>query len=297
MWDELFRNNDLSYIPGLVLAKRTSFGIGGAVPAYLEPPDRLSFIRAVHLCRARQIRYRIMGRGTNVLAADRPKTEVVISTRKITSISESNGYIEAECGATLRELAQYVLHSGRVGVAGLADIPGTVGAAIRGNAGAFGDSVEQYVESVEVYDAAKLTVRRVSKAALSFGYRFSALLGMESLVVLSARFAFPKGDPVRERRRLSQCREIRQSTQPVQCRTCGSVFRRYNGISAGYYLERAGCKGLCRGGAEISRLHANFVINSNNATADDVLRLIDDSRERVYRQFGILLIPEVERIV
>ena len=88
MWDELFRNNDLSYIPGLVLAKRTSFGIGGAVPAYLEPSDRLSFIRAVHLCRARQIRYRIMGRGTNVLAADRPKTAVVISTRKITSISE-----------------------------------------------------------------------------------------------------------------------------------------------------------------------------------------------------------------
>lgn len=296
MWAEIFRKNGLSFSTEVSLKRYTSLGIGGAVPVFLEPKDSDSLICAVHLCHCHRIPYRILGNGTNVIATDALMTKVVISTRRLNVISKYGSYIEAECGVPLCRLAEFALEQGMVGVAGLHDIPGTVGAAIRGNASAFEDSSHRYLESVRVYDVSKRSVRRMEASILSFGYRFSAFLGMKNVLILSARFAFPKGDVAKERERIAQYREKRRRTQPVQYRNCGSVFCRYDGVGAGYYLEAAGCKGIRRGGAEISALHANFILNVANATSDDVLFLIDEARERVYHHFGILLTPEVEKI-
>jgi UDP-N-acetylmuramate dehydrogenase len=272
-------------------------GIGGAVASFVEPENQKEFSLAIDLCRSFRIPFRVLGRGTNVIAADVLKPQAVISTRKLNFIFENGGYIVAECGAPLRRLAAFALERGRGGLAGLFDIPGSVGAAVRGNAGAFGDSVHRHLSFVKVYDAAKGRERQIPAAALSFGYRSSALMQMGEVFLLSAAFSFPKEDALRERERIRECHLARARTQPVSRRSCGSVFRRYDGVGAGFYLERAGCKGLCRGGAQISEKHANFILNSASATSDDVFFLIEEARERVYRSFGILLVPEVEKIM
>lgn len=297
MWAELFSESGLFVAQKEPLSRHTSIGVGGTVATFVEPKDQKDLILAIDLCRSRQIPFRILGRGTNVVASDMPKTQVVISTRNLNFAQEKGSYILAECGASLRKLTALALEKGKSGFAGLCDIPGSVGAAVRGNAEAFGDSVRQHLSFVTVYDAAKRKVRQIPAAVLSFGYRYSSLIGMPDAFVLCAAFSFPAGDPLREGERIRECRLARKRTQPVSHRSFGSVFRRYDGVGAGFYLERAGCKGLRRGGAQISEKHANFIVNSFSATSDDILFLIDEARERVYRAFGILLVPEVEKIL
>ena len=297
MWTELLQKNGFPFVGNAPMTRHTSIGVGGAVSAYMEPEDRESLIRAIDLCRFYQIPFRVLGRGTNVIAFDRPMTQIVICTRKLNALTKNKAYITAECGASLRQLALFALAQGMVGFAGLLDIPGSVGAAVRGNAGAFGDFICQHLAQVEVYDAAKHRVRSILADALSYGYRSSFLVQARDLFLLSATFSFPMGDTLREQERIRECRLARTKTQPLSSRSCGSVFRRYEGVGAGVYLEKAGCKGLCRGGAQISPQHANFIVNVSSATADDVLFLIDEARERVYRAFGILLVPEAEKII
>ena len=297
MWSELFLKNGLSFLENEPLARHTSIGVGGAASVFLEPANADELIFAIDLCLFHRIPFRVLGRGTNVVASDTLKTKVVISTRKLHSLQKCGVYITAECGTPLRQLANFALSQGLVGFAGLLDIPGSVGAAIRTNAGAFGDSVCQYLVSVKVYDAAKRRVRSIPAAALSFQYRSSAFLQRKDLFLLAADFGFPEGDVLREKARIRECRIARAKTQPVAHRSFGSVFRRHEGVGAGFYLEKAGCKGMRRGGAQISEQHANFILNLSSAIADDVLFLIDGARERVYQRFGILLVPEVEKII
>ena len=297
MWTELFLKNNLPVAQGIRLADHTSLGVGGEASLYSVPDDRPALIRLIAFCREKQIPFRLLGRGTNLLVSDALRPQTIISTRKLNRLSKCETYITAECGVSLRSLAKFAMEQKMIGVAGLFDSPGTVGAAIRGNAGAFGYAMHQYLHSVEVYDAAKRTVRFLSPEALLFGYRSSALLGMRDVFLLSASFAFPTGAVESELEKIQKCRTARASSQPLGIRSCGSVFRRYEGVGAGFYLEKAGCKGLRRGGAQISEKHANFIVNLSDASYDDVSFLIDEARERVYRKFGIWLLPEIERII
>ena len=240
MWSEVFLKNGLSFLENEPLARHTSIGVGGAASVFLEPANADELIFAIDLCLFHRIPFRVLGRGTNVVASDTLKTEVVISTRKLHSLQKCGAYITAECGTPLRQLANFALSQGLVGFAGLLDIPGSVGAAIRTNAGAFGDSVCQYLVSVKVYDAAKRRVRSIPAAALSFQYRSSAFLRRNDLFLLAADFGFPEGDVLREKARIRECRIARAKTQPVAHRSFGSVFRRHEGVGAGFYLEKAG---------------------------------------------------------
>ncbi len=202
--------------------------------------------------------------------------------------------VRAGAAVPLGRLVHGAAEGGLGGVTFLAGIPGTVGGGVKMNAGAFGGELGACVEELEIMTR-EGEHAWLQRRDLSFRYR--AVEGLGEGLVLSARLLLEPADPetlLQERRRLQA---LRRETQPVDQRSCGSVFKRIpDAPSPGELIEKAGCKGLRRGRAEVSRKHANFIVNLGGGTATDVWDLIREVRRRVQDRFGLLLPLEVEPV-
>jgi UDP-N-acetylmuramate dehydrogenase len=173
-------------------------------------------------------------------------------------------------------------------------VPGTVGGALRGNAGAFGGETFDRLLAVEALDMRSGETRRLSPADLPHGYRRCDL--PPGLLILRGEFGLSEESPGRVEARMDEILDRRRATQPLYERNAGCIFKNPPGTSAGLLIDRAGCKGLEVGGAAVSELHANFVVNRGGATAADILGLIESVRDRVRRHAGVDLETEI-RIV
>ena len=250
----------------------------------------------------------MLGSGTNVLVSDRGFRGLVIENQiRGFEITDGNR-LQAQAGKLFRNVAREALDAGLAGLEWAVDIPGTVGGAIVGNAGAFGGYVSDVVHRVQLLLADR-TIRWVQAQELGLGYRTSRLKeeklrqseggshssGGGTEVVLAAEFQMkpePAGDL---RQRAAEYRRRRSERQP--CGACaGSVFKRTAQYPAGFLIEQAGLKGERIGGAQISPKHANFIVNLGHAYASDVLQLIELAQERVFQMFGLLLELEIELI-
>ena len=284
------------------LARHTSFHIGGPADLYAVTTSAQELVELVSLAREYEVPYLIIGRGTNILVADGGIRGLVIENRlQVTDykLQGDEAILHAESGALLRDLA---LESARRGLGGLewaVGIPGSVGGAIVGNAGAYGSYAGDVVRKATVL-AADGKVRELAAKELGFGYRTSRFKGqgMEDKrreVILSAEFVL-RPEPVEvlmgKIADYTRRREAKQPTEP----SAGSVFKRTKQYPAGFLIEQAGLKGVRIGGAQISPKHANFIINLGGAKASDVKALIDLARETVYREFGIELELEIELV-
>jgi len=291
---------DVSALRGAVhfdyrLARCNSWRVGGAGDCFFAPRDADDLARFLADCAAGHP-VTCLGLGSNVLIRDGGVRGIVISMRKGFDRIEqvAAGRVRAGAGATCAQLARYCADAGLEGLEFMAGIPGTLGGALCMNAGAFGGETWRHVALAETLDRAGARRER-APADFDVGYRRVGMPGEEWFT--GAEFALRAGAS-REalRARLKELLRERNRSQPVGAASCGSVFRNPQNDHAARLIEQCGLKSCSIGGAEVSALHANFIVNRGDATAADIERLIERVRDTVERDTGVRLQTEVRII-
>jgi UDP-N-acetylmuramate dehydrogenase len=281
---------------GVPLSKLTSLRLGGPAEALATPADRAELARLLSLCALHRIPHWVLGKGFNTLALDGGADGVAIQLSRFRRLEERpGGALRAEAGVSHGRLTRFCVERGLAGLEFGAGIPGTVGGWTAMNAGIGQREVKDAVLEVEVMSPTGTWVRHLSRESLRFTYR--ALRGLApGSVVVSTLFGVTPSTPEAVRAVIDPQMVRRSATQPLELPSCGSVFKNPPGDFAGRLIEAAGLKGLRVGGAEISTVHANFIVNRGGARAVDVLALIDRARTAVREATGMTLETEV-RIV
>lgn len=276
------------------LRELSSIKIGPTADFIVEPENINELVNIVSYLQKGGYNYKVIGGLTNTLFACQRYSGVIISTSRIRAISCQGDEICAECGLRLKALMSYAEKLGLGGYPGLCHIPGCVGAAVRGNVGAFGNEIADiFVEGKFLHKNGEII--SLSHRDMRFGYR-SSILKSEPLVLLSARFKLQKlpNEIIKEAR--ESCLAKRRDSQPLGDRSLGSIFMKADGVSAGYYIDLAGLKGFRVGDAAVSTKHAGFIVNLGNATPQDVIALIEHIKGTVFSRFGVRLTEEIEII-
>lgn len=272
----------------------TTFRIGGPVDIYIEP-EHNDIVGILHLLKMEDVPFIIIGNGSNLLVSDQGIEGAVIALGKKSGKIIINGdTIVAEAGALLSTVANQAAEAGLTGLEFASGIPGTLGGAVYMNAGAYGGEIKDVLESVTVIDEA-FENHQYKPQELDMSYRHSALMekgGYVTDVVLK----LTSGDKTEIKSKIDEIREQRVAKQPLNYPSAGSTFKRPEGFFAGKLIDDAGLRGYTVGGAQVSEKHCGFVINTGNATAADVLQLMNDVDTEVYQKFGVHLSPEVRII-
>ena len=274
------------------LSTLTTLRVGG--PArFLVTAECEADLAAVGVAsRAHDLPTAVVGRGSNVLVSDDGFPGIVVTLgRGYRGVSIAGERVRALAAEPLPTLSMAVADAGLSGFAWASAVPGTVGGAVRMNAGAHGGEIVDHVAEAEVFRLSTGGAETWPAALLGLSYRHSEL--PTDAVVTSATFRFPEGDVAHERAHIAEVRAWRRAHQPLNEPNCGSVFTNPAGGSAGALIDAAGLKGLCVGGAQVSSTHANFVVTRRGARASDVAELIAEVRRRVEERHGIVLEPEV----
>ena len=278
------------------MSKHTSLRIGGPADVFVMPQNLLSLKNMhAHLKRS-QIPFFPLGGGTNILVRDGGIDGVVISFRsfkKIEVLSDDNTYVDVfvEVGTLLQRLVNFSRENGYAGLEGLAGIPGSVGGAICGNAGAFGYEMKDVLTSVVIMDA-KGVIERFKAEEIDFGYRSSSILPDELL--LSAEIKLKKDTKEEVSAKTENFLRMKREKQPLWEPSAGSVFKNPPGLFAGKLIDEAGFKGMRIGDVEVSSIHANFFVNKGRATASDFIRLMEKVAHKVKEKFGVMLELEIK---
>lgn len=293
---ELVNNLQLADIPlkqGEPLYRHTSFQIGGPASVMAFPESRQQLQEIYRLAASFGIRPMILGAGSNVLAPDEGLDTLIVETRTgLTGISmPEDCVLEAECGVTMAKLAVFAADHGLGGLEFAHGIPGTVGGGVYMNAGAYGGEMVQVVESVTAMELSG-ALRVLPAGELELRYRHSIFME-EPLVIVSVRLRLIPGDSQDIRSRMQELMGRRRASQPLECPSAGSTFKRPAGGYAAAMIEAAGLKGLTVGGAQVSTKHAGFIVNTGRATAADVMALVREVQDRVEAHCGTRLEPEV----
>ncbi|MBO8166116.1 MAG: UDP-N-acetylmuramate dehydrogenase [Kosmotoga sp.] len=272
------------------LSEYTTIKIGGPAQAIVFPQTTEAFIKALNILKGREIQYKILGGGSNVIP---PKSfhGIVVSTKALTGIEFSGNQVAFDCGMSVRRLLRLVASRGLSGLEFLSGLPGSLGGALFMNAGAFGGEIGNLVEEVTVLGN-DLNVRSLKAEEIEFSYRHSSL---RDYVILGAILKFDYAKPEKVIREMELVLKRRLEKQPLDQPSAGSTFKRpRNDFYVGTTIEALGLKGLRVGGVEISRKHAGFIVNRGNATQEDVVRLIEKVQELVYLTYDVKLETEVE---
>ena len=271
----------------------TSFRIGGPADLLFMPKNRDELILGLDTAKEMGIPYVVMGNGSNMLVSDKGIEGLVIRIGQDFSGIEYDGCVQKVLSGTLLCLAANdSLDKGFMGLEWGTGIPGTVGGAVAMNAGAYGGEIKQVLTKVECYIDGE--IRHIVPVDEDMSYRFSRFAAPNTIVI-SAEFSLSPDDGSAKERAREYC-ESRRTKQPLNFPSAGSTFKRPLGHFAGALIEQAGLKGLKVGGAEVSTLHAGFVINTGGATCDDVCTLMKKVQNEVYDRFGVKLEPEVKII-
>lgn len=277
------------------MAPFTSFRIGGEVALLVEPTDEHGLIAALRLVRESGLPSLLLGRASNVLLPDETMQAVIIRTAELRGeLTVTDTCIGAACGVTLTEIARAAQRAALGGFAFAYGIPGTLGGALCMNAGAYGGEMRDVVASVRVYDAEADEMLTLDGEAMQFSYRHSRLLSSPHLIALHAELCLHREDPETVEATMRDYMSRRRDKQPLEYPSAGSVFKRPEGAFAGALIEQSGLKGYRIGGAMVSTKHAGFIINVGDATAADVLSLIQHIKDTVARDHGIELETEIQ---
>ncbi|MCX7837935.1 MAG: UDP-N-acetylmuramate dehydrogenase [Anaerolineae bacterium] len=280
------------------LAPHTTFRIGGPADFFITVQTVDELVAIVQRARQAQIPLFVLGNGSNILVSDRGFRGLVIENRcaqfAFTEIDATRARLAVESGAMLPGLANRLARQGWSGLEWAIGVPGTIGGAIVGNAGAHGACIADNVMRVTILDA-RGAMRELHKTELAFAYRTSRFKHVRDEIVLRAELELRRDDPSACIARMQQYTEHRRRTQPTEP-SVGSMFKNPPGDAAGRLIDAVGLKGTRVGGVEVSSVHANFFVNRGGATASDVLRLVEIVRERVRAQFGVELELEIELV-
>jgi|SRR6185437_7349019 len=309
----------LRSIPGVTirleepLAPHTRFGIGGCAAALCEAADPSAFDELFHFVRGQQVPHVVIAGGTNLIVSDDGFDGAVLRFTG-NRITINGTRIHAEAGASLQAVVDASIGSGLKGMQTMTRIPGSLGAAVYGNAGAYGHSIQERVEQVVFTDGGE--ERMVDNAGCEFHYRESLFKRRKEWIVLSAELSFEPGDTIQLQREAEEIRAIRDAKYPPTMRCAGSIFKnclfnelpaavqvqipqklvREGKVPSAYFLEQVGAKGMRRGDIQVAGYHANLIYNDGAGTAEDLITVIEDLKKRVFDRFGFALEEEVQYV-
>ena len=286
---------DVEYKRNVSIKELSSVKIGGIAPCVIYPDTAEKLALCIQYLFKNNISYKIIGRMSNVLMVEKIFNGVLVSTASLNRISIKNCFITAECGASYSSLLFAACEYGYYLDAELFGIPGSLGGMVYSNAGAYDKEISDRLIRARVYSQFENKVLFLEKSMLDFSYRNSRLKKTGE-ILLSASFSLSELKDRDILKSIAEIKEKRRQSQPLEYPSLGSVFKRYNGISAGYYIDKAGLKGFSVGGAMVSSKHAGFIVNTAFATADDYITLINTIKEVVYNKFQIMLEEEIEYI-
>ena len=286
--------------------KHTSFKVGGPARYFVKAESLDDLKKALDLAREKGIPFFILGNGTNLLVSDKGFDGVIITLAgDFSSIEDlGNGAFKVGAAVPLGRFARSVLKQGFAGIHKLAGIPGTLGGAIYMNAGAYGQEIGTSCTQVTVLDSDG-NIREFAASECGFGYRQS-IFQKNNAIILSATFLLPTAASLGKttadlEAELAECMAKRKASQPLNMPNAGSTFKRLSvgaadtpaQIAPGYYIEQAGLKGYRIGDAEVSTVHANFIVNAGGATASEIKQLSEFVQQKVTEKFGIKLHREI----
>ena len=274
------------------LADYTWFGLGGPARFFVTPRNEVELQEVVKRCHDNATRLYILGRGSNLLVADEGIDAVVarLTDTHFGQITVEGNIVRAGAGASLNRLLQVCARHGLTGIEALVGIPGSVGGAVKINAGGrFGD-IGSLTQSVRLMDSSGYEFVR-PREDIFFGYRETNIMAK---MILSAEFSLEPDNPDQIARTIKEVWMLKKLSQPVSSRNAGCVFKNPRALSAGALIDQAGLKGTKVGGAEVSQRHANFIIVESGGTSTDVLNLIDQIKDRVRDRFDVELELEID---
>lgn len=277
----------------VLMKQHTTLKVGGMAKIMVLPESISEIKHCIESCKALDVPFYIIGRGSNLLVLDSGYDGVVIK------LSESFGHIEvkgeeiaAQAGALLSTVAKLAASHGLTGMEGGSGIPGSIGGGVVMNAGAYGWEIkDSIVGATAITPSGELVY--MTKADLKLSYRHSALQE-NGMIITEVNLKLNHGDPAKIKAEIANLNKQRNERQPVTFPSAGSIFKRSGVSFAAKLIEEAGLKGLALGGAMVSPLHAGFIINADNATAEDILNLIELIKLTVYDHSGVRLEEEIK---
>ena len=274
------------------LSAHCTFKIGGPADVFVQPETEEQLCRVIALCKACDVKYYLLGNGSNILFADEGFSGVVIDVSALDAeIAVEDTVLTAGAGVRLAALCKAALKHGLSGLEFAYGIPGTVGGAVYMNAGAYGGEMKDVLTTVR-YLAAEGEVREVPAAELDLRYRHS-IFEENSGCILSAQFALTPGEPEVIRAKMDELMAKRLDKQPLDKPSAGSTFKRPVGAFAAALIDQCGLRGYRHGGAAVSEKHCGFVVNLGGATCADVLALCEEVRTIVKEKTGYDLEKEI----
>lgn len=291
---DFLKQNQIDFLENAPMARYTTFQVGGPADLLVFPTTKEALVPCLRQLAAEHIPAMVMGNGSNLLVRDGGIRGAVVSLSRMCAIRAEGELLLAEAGAKLSQVCAAALQHGLTGLEFAGGIPGSVGGGVYMNAGAYGGELSQVVRRVTLLDE-QGHLRCVPQEQMAFGYRRSLCME-QPYTVVECEFALHRGDVAQARQYLRELNRRRREKQPLEYPSAGSTFKRPEGHYAGALIEEAGLKGVSVGGAAVSEKHAGFIVNTGQATARDVLQLIELVQRAVLEHSGVALSPEV-RIV
>ena len=271
-----------------------TYKIGG-IAKYIVKPNKVDdLINLIKYCKEENIKYIVLGKGSNVILPDEDFDGVLILLDNLNKYVIKDNVVEVEAGIVLGTFIMNLVNNNLGGLEKLCGIPGTLGGAIVGNAGCYGGLISDYLVSVTYLENG--TIKTISKNDCNFSYRDSIFKRDKNKIILSCKFELNKSNKEDMLEVIKENTLKRKNSQPLEYPNAGSVFRNPEGVAAGKLIEDLGLKDYNINGAYVSNKHANFIINKNNAESKDIVTLIEFIHEKVEKEYGIKLILEQEII-
>ena len=288
-------SNDIGKISkDVFISKYTTYKVGGLVKAIIYPKNTEKLVLLCKLIKKYKVKHKILGNGSNLLFSDKTYNGVLIKLDEFNKIEFFGNKVTCGAGASLMKVAKESIKRGLAGLEFASGIPGTIGGAVYMNAGAYKSDMGYVTRAVKVLTD-DLRIITLTNEEMDFHYRSSFLQKHPNYICLEAVIRLEKGNKNALEEVVKDRRERRLKSQPLNYPSAGSVFRNpENADPAGKLIEDIGLKGLTKGGAEVSKVHANFIINKNNASAKDIHDLILFLKDAVKEHYGIDLRVEQE---
>lgn len=284
--------NKYEYYKNVSLKKYNTYKIDVSCDYLVYPKSIHELQELLKYLKDNNIHYLILGNGSNVILA-RPNFDVVIKLDRINNIEIKDNIVIAGAGVSLIKLSNICMENNLNGLSFAGGIPGLLGASTAMNAGAYKEDMASIVKEVKVLTT-NLEIKTMKNSELEYAYRDSFLKRNKDFICVEVTLSLEYEDKEIIKHRMLDRRDRRISSQPVNMPSAGSVFRNPEGLSAGKLIEDIGLKGYTIGGAQVSEKHANFIINTSNATYEDIISLIDYIKEKVKEKYNIDLILEQE---
>jgi len=280
----------------ILLKNYTTFKIGGSAKYFFVARTKEDLIKAIQKAKALKLPFFILGGGSNVLVNDSGYKGLVIKMENIKYKLKNKNLIYAESGSPFKKIVKFASNNSLTGLEWAAGIPGTIGAAVYGNVAAFGLTIMEAIKSIEALDIKKMKFKNLSRKKINFGNKDSLFKKNKNLIIISIVLKLKKGNSSKIKNKIKEVLNYRKKRHPLNFPSAGCIFKNpsSDSRSAGELIDKCGLKGKKIGGAKISEKHANFIINTGRARAEDVVKLIKIIKNKVRRKFGIKLEEEIQ---